>query len=198
MYRDITQVYIGNPANLGTHTVGYQPAGVDRWMMTFMLQEVDDMATKSGARTLPGGAHGGRPSVPPNLGRQRNADLRHGGKRGERSEGRGHGNLGSSDHIDPFDNPDLDMSSFSLGLMPTCPVRSKWIGDIVRASPSRYGVFFISITSPSGFGVFIILGTSPSGHIEFIISDTSSSGHCEFIILGAPSSKDGFHFILHN
>ncbi|KAI5682092.1 hypothetical protein M9H77_03320 [Catharanthus roseus] len=40
-YRDITQVYIGNPANRDTHTVGYHPAGVNRRMM-----EVDDMASR--------------------------------------------------------------------------------------------------------------------------------------------------------
>ncbi|KAI5682328.1 hypothetical protein M9H77_03556 [Catharanthus roseus] len=44
-YRDITRVYIGNPANHDIRTVGYQPAGVDRWMMTSMLQEIDDMAS---------------------------------------------------------------------------------------------------------------------------------------------------------
>ncbi|KAI5675703.1 hypothetical protein M9H77_06653 [Catharanthus roseus] len=32
-YRDITRVYIGNPTNRETRTVGYQPAGVDRRMM---------------------------------------------------------------------------------------------------------------------------------------------------------------------
>ncbi|KAI5678487.1 hypothetical protein M9H77_09437 [Catharanthus roseus] len=45
-YRDITRVYIDNPANHDTRTVGYQPARVDRRMMTSMLQEVDDMATR--------------------------------------------------------------------------------------------------------------------------------------------------------
>ncbi|KAI5659235.1 hypothetical protein M9H77_28028 [Catharanthus roseus] len=44
-YRGITRVYIGNPANRDTRSVGYQPAGVDRRMMTSMLQEVDDMAS---------------------------------------------------------------------------------------------------------------------------------------------------------
>ncbi|KAI5680330.1 hypothetical protein M9H77_01557 [Catharanthus roseus] len=32
-YRGITRVYIGNPANRDTRSVGYQPARVDRWMM---------------------------------------------------------------------------------------------------------------------------------------------------------------------
>ncbi|KAI5682698.1 hypothetical protein M9H77_03926 [Catharanthus roseus] len=44
-YRDIMRVYIGNPANRNTRTIGYQTCGVDRRMMTSMLQEVDDMAT---------------------------------------------------------------------------------------------------------------------------------------------------------
>ncbi|KAI5680873.1 hypothetical protein M9H77_02100 [Catharanthus roseus] len=44
-YRSITWVYIGNPANRDTRSHGYQPAGVDRRMMTSMLQEVDDMAS---------------------------------------------------------------------------------------------------------------------------------------------------------
>ncbi|KAI5675983.1 hypothetical protein M9H77_06933 [Catharanthus roseus] len=44
-YRDITRVYIGNPARCDTWTYGYQPAAIDRRMMTSMLQEVDDMTT---------------------------------------------------------------------------------------------------------------------------------------------------------
>ncbi|KAI5648516.1 hypothetical protein M9H77_34521 [Catharanthus roseus] len=43
-YQDITRVYIGNSANHDTCTVRYQPARVNRRMMTFMLQKVDDMA----------------------------------------------------------------------------------------------------------------------------------------------------------
>ncbi|KAI5682022.1 hypothetical protein M9H77_03250 [Catharanthus roseus] len=38
-YRGITRVYIGNPANHDTRSVGYQPVGVDRRKM------VDDMAS---------------------------------------------------------------------------------------------------------------------------------------------------------
>ncbi|KAI5658858.1 hypothetical protein M9H77_27651 [Catharanthus roseus] len=38
-YQDITRVYIGHPANRDTRTVGYQPAGVDRRMMTSMLRK---------------------------------------------------------------------------------------------------------------------------------------------------------------
>ncbi|KAI5666589.1 hypothetical protein M9H77_16442 [Catharanthus roseus] len=39
------KVYISNPANRDTRSVRYQPIGVDRRMMTSMLQEVDDMAS---------------------------------------------------------------------------------------------------------------------------------------------------------
>ncbi|KAI5663422.1 hypothetical protein M9H77_22745 [Catharanthus roseus] len=35
-YRDITRVYIRNPANRDTRTVGYQPTGVDKWIMTII------------------------------------------------------------------------------------------------------------------------------------------------------------------
>ncbi|KAI5662175.1 hypothetical protein M9H77_21498 [Catharanthus roseus] len=38
-------LYIGNPANRDTRAHGYQPAGVDRQIITSMLQEVDDMQT---------------------------------------------------------------------------------------------------------------------------------------------------------
>ncbi|KAI5654116.1 hypothetical protein M9H77_31303 [Catharanthus roseus] len=44
-YRGITRVYIGNPANRDTRSHGYQPTGVNRRMITSMLQEVDDMAS---------------------------------------------------------------------------------------------------------------------------------------------------------
>ncbi|KAI5677283.1 hypothetical protein M9H77_08233 [Catharanthus roseus] len=40
-YRGITRIYIGNPANHDTRAHGYQPAGVDRWMMMM----VDDIAS---------------------------------------------------------------------------------------------------------------------------------------------------------
>ncbi|KAI5675819.1 hypothetical protein M9H77_06769 [Catharanthus roseus] len=44
-YRAVKRVYIGNPARRDTRTFAHQPAGVDRRMMTSMLQEVDDMTT---------------------------------------------------------------------------------------------------------------------------------------------------------
>ncbi|KAI5657088.1 hypothetical protein M9H77_25881 [Catharanthus roseus] len=39
-YQGITRVYIENPSNRDTHSVGYQPAGIDRQMM-----EVDNIAS---------------------------------------------------------------------------------------------------------------------------------------------------------
>ncbi|KAI5653773.1 hypothetical protein M9H77_30960 [Catharanthus roseus] len=44
-YRGITRVCIGNPANRDTRAHRYQPAAVDRRMMTSMFKEVDDMAS---------------------------------------------------------------------------------------------------------------------------------------------------------
>ncbi|KAI5673217.1 hypothetical protein M9H77_13581 [Catharanthus roseus] len=92
-YQGITRVYIGNPANRDTHSVGYQPAGVDRRMT-----EVDDMASvviqeplsspsqmavfakkvQTIIRRLLGhGAGGGRPPFPPFPGRYGHADPVH-------------------------------------------------------------------------------------------------------------------------
>ncbi|KAI5683267.1 hypothetical protein M9H77_04495 [Catharanthus roseus] len=77
---------------------------------------------KKGARILPGGgARGGRPLTPPNLGRG-HADPGRGREMDEGSGGRGLGDLGSSYQVEPFDNPDLHMPSFSLGL--TQPIQS--------------------------------------------------------------------------
>ncbi|KAI5658052.1 hypothetical protein M9H77_26845 [Catharanthus roseus] len=42
-YWDITRVYINNPTYRNTRIIGYPLVGVDRQMMTSMLQEVDDM-----------------------------------------------------------------------------------------------------------------------------------------------------------
>ncbi|KAI5650351.1 hypothetical protein M9H77_36356 [Catharanthus roseus] len=47
----ITRAYISNPANRDTRSVGYQPAGVDRRMMTFILQEwIRDITDASPSR----------------------------------------------------------------------------------------------------------------------------------------------------
>ncbi|KAI5682937.1 hypothetical protein M9H77_04165 [Catharanthus roseus] len=192
-YREITRLCIGNPANPDTRSVGYQPAVVDKRMMTSTLQKVNDMASmviqeqpsspsqmtifakkvqtifwrcmvsigstlgctpsphdiqqtfpvqssrchprepvpdwgargvKRGARRLPsGGAHGGRPPAPPDLGRG-HTDPGRGGEMGEGSVGRGLGDLGSSYQVELFDSlshpptsyvpppPGLGISSF--------------------------------------------------------------------------------------
>ncbi|KAI5677801.1 hypothetical protein M9H77_08751 [Catharanthus roseus] len=161
-YRDITRVYIGNPANRDTHTVGCQPAGVDRRMM-FCKESADyhsevhgiywrnvglhsisarnstDISNrggrevKRGTRRLPGGrACGGRPLVPSDFGRG-HADLGRRREMGEGSGGRGLGDLSFSYQVKPFDSLDLGLPSFSLGLMP--PIYSSF-----QASPPPYTV----------------------------------------------------------
>ncbi|KAI5675832.1 hypothetical protein M9H77_06782 [Catharanthus roseus] len=167
-YRDITRVYIGNPANRDTRTVGYQAAGVDRWM-----KEVGDMATeviqeppssptqiasfakkvrlaaiaspsprarienrgacgvKKGTRRLSGGgARGGRAPIPPDMGGGGHVDPR-----------RGRRDLGSSDHGDPFDSPNLGMPSFSLGLTPPTQSYPSGLGTSFMPLPLSLGFF---------------------------------------------------------
>ncbi|KAI5658894.1 hypothetical protein M9H77_27687 [Catharanthus roseus] len=175
-YWNITLVYIGNPANCDTHTVGYKPAGMDRWMM-----EVDDMVTRviqgppsSPKQTLPvrpscrhpresvadrgahgvkkgtcrlpgGGACGGHTLAPPHLGRRGHANPRHGGERGERFGGHRHGDLGSSDHDDPFD------PSFSLGLTPHAQSHPGGLGT--SYAPPLLNLEFSSFWSPQPPGL---------------------------------------------
>ncbi|KAI5673137.1 hypothetical protein M9H77_13501 [Catharanthus roseus] len=68
---------------------------------------------KRGARRLLGGwARGGWAPTPPDMGRGGYADPGRGGERDEGSGGCGRGDLRSSDHVDPFHNPDLGFSSF--------------------------------------------------------------------------------------
>ncbi|KAI5678762.1 hypothetical protein M9H77_09712 [Catharanthus roseus] len=123
-YRGITRVYIGNTANRDTHAHGYQPVGVDRWMMaTFPVQSsrrrpreyVPDRGTrrvKRGARRYTGREAGaGRPPVPPAPQRQEYVDPHPAVV--ERGEGSG----GGQHYVDPFDSPHLDMPSSSLGLI---------------------------------------------------------------------------------
>ncbi|KAI5640389.1 hypothetical protein M9H77_00521 [Catharanthus roseus] len=110
---------------------------------------------KKGARRLPGGgARGGY------------ADPRHRGERGQGSRRRECGELGSSDHGDPFDSPDLDMPSFSLGLTPPAQLHPRGLGTSYAFLPPSLGFFFISVTCPSEFRVFFISGTSFSGTVS--------------------------------
>ncbi|KAI5658778.1 hypothetical protein M9H77_27571 [Catharanthus roseus] len=118
-YRGITQVYIGNPANRDTRAHGYQPAGVDRRMMTSMLQEVDDGASVAireppsspsemarGDQRHPGrGVSAGRPPAP-----QRQEHVDPGPAVVEKGEGSGSG----QQYVDPFDSSHLDMPFYSL------------------------------------------------------------------------------------
>ncbi|KAI5681171.1 hypothetical protein M9H77_02398 [Catharanthus roseus] len=81
-----------------------------------------DRGVKRGAhRLLGGGAHGGRPSAPPDPSKG-HVDPGRGGEICEGSRRRGLGDLGSSYQIEPFNSPNLDMLSFSLSL--TQPTKS--------------------------------------------------------------------------
>ncbi|KAI5663364.1 hypothetical protein M9H77_22687 [Catharanthus roseus] len=139
-YRGITRVYIGNPVNRDTRTYGYQDVDVDRRMMeppsspsqmALFAKKVQTIirsrriavpgartglsarGVKRGARRHPGhGAGGGRPPVPPAPERHEHVYPDH--IEVERGEGSGSG----QPPIDPFDSPNLDMPSFSLGLTP--------------------------------------------------------------------------------
>ncbi|KAI5667561.1 hypothetical protein M9H77_17414 [Catharanthus roseus] len=104
---------------------------------------------RGGARRLPGGARGGRPLSLliwvddeiriPNV-----------GERGEGSGGRGHRDLGSFDHIGPFDSPDLDMQSLSLGL--TQPALSHPGGLGTSYVPHVLGFSSFRSPHPPGLG----------------------------------------------
>ncbi|KAI5654986.1 hypothetical protein M9H77_32173 [Catharanthus roseus] len=173
-YRNITRVYISNPATRDTRTIGYQP-----------VEEVDDMATrmlegplssltqfvsfakkvqtiicrcmsvlergargiKRGPCRLPGGkACGGHVPTPPHLGVREHADPRHGGERGEGFGGRGCGDLGSYDHGDPFDSPELDFPTFSLGL--TLIAQPHLGGSGTSYAPPPLGIVSSSYQTP--------------------------------------------------
>ncbi|KAI5666127.1 hypothetical protein M9H77_15980 [Catharanthus roseus] len=171
MVSGITRVYIGNPANCDTCSHGYQPAGVDRRMMTSMLQEVGDMTSvviqepltdpsqmTVGARSQPGrGASGGRPPVPSFPDRHEHVDLGH----VEVESGEGSG--GGQSTIDPFDNPNLDIPSFSLGLTPTSYSLPSGFGTSQMPPPSGLG--FVSFQSPysTSFGFFGFRAPPPPG-----------------------------------
>ncbi|KAI5676886.1 hypothetical protein M9H77_07836 [Catharanthus roseus] len=174
-YRVITRDYISNPANRETRAHGYQPAGVDKQMMTSMLQEVDDMASvaireppsspsqmatvlkkvqtiilhRRGARRHPGrGARGGRPPVPPAPQRQEHVDS--GPAVIESGEGSGSG----QQYVDPFDSPHLDMPSYSLGLTPAS--QTNLSGSGTSQMPPTPGLGFVSFQSlhSSAYGFF--------------------------------------------
>ncbi|KAI5663031.1 hypothetical protein M9H77_22354 [Catharanthus roseus] len=259
-YRDITRVYIGNPANHDTCTVGYYPARVYRRMM-----EVDDMASGviqgptsslsqiasfakkvqtiirrcivyiSGTlgctpsqhdilQTFPVQPSCRRPREPvPDCGAGevkrinflvaggRHADSGCGRERGERSRGRGRGDLGSSDHGNPFDNANHGQPSFSLGLTP--PTQSHpstlyappppGLGFSSFQSPHPSSLGFSSFQAPpppcsgsSSFQVPPPQGTVGSSTLHMPISTASSSDtdehDCERTDVVTPTQQLGF------
>ncbi|KAI5671689.1 hypothetical protein M9H77_12053 [Catharanthus roseus] len=140
-YRGITRAYIGNLANRDTRAHSYQPAGVDRRMMTSMLQEatfpvqpsrrhprehVPDRGArgvKRGARRHPSRRAGvGRPLVPPAPQRQEHVDP--GTAVVERGEGSG---------SDPQSLP----SGSGTSKMPPAP--SSGFAAFQSPHPSAYG-----------------------------------------------------------
>ncbi|KAI5662621.1 hypothetical protein M9H77_21944 [Catharanthus roseus] len=177
-YRGIRRVYIENPANRDTRSVGYQLARVDRRMMysrrRHLQKHVSDRGTcrvERGARRQPGrGAGGGRPHVPPFPDRPGHADSGH--VEMERGEGsgqveRGEGSCGGHPPIDPFDSPNLDIPSFSLGLMQTS--QSLPGGSGTLRSPAGTSLGFSSFRAPPP------LGTVGSSTPHQPISQASSS-----------------------
>ncbi|KAI5682971.1 hypothetical protein M9H77_04199 [Catharanthus roseus] len=127
-------------ARRDTWTIGYQPVGVDRRMMTSMLQKVDDMTTGPSCR---------RPQEPiPKRGARgvkrgaRHADSVHGGEIGGGSGGRGHGDPGSNVPGDTFDNLGLDVPTFSLGLTPPTLSYPSGSGTSYAPPPSTSGTSY--------------------------------------------------------
>ncbi|KAI5682655.1 hypothetical protein M9H77_03883 [Catharanthus roseus] len=93
---------------------------------------------KMGARRWPGrGAGGRRPPVPPFPNRHEHVDPGH--VEVERGEGSGAG----QPIINPFDSPNLDIPSFSLGLTPTS-----------QSFPSRFGTLQMPPPFDLGFASF--------------------------------------------
>ncbi|KAI5654666.1 hypothetical protein M9H77_31853 [Catharanthus roseus] len=214
-YRGITRVYIGNPANRDTRSHRYQPAGVDKRMMTIIQrcmvsiggtlgctvqpsrrrprEHVPDQGArgvKRGARRHPGlGARGGRPPVPPAPERNEHVDPGHAVvERGEESS--------SSQPIDdPVDSPNLGMPSFSLGLTPTSQPLP--IGFGMSQIPPAPGLGFASFQSPhstayefSGFQAPPPPGTASSSTPHQPISQASSSDKEE-----RDDDMDGVHHL---
>ncbi|KAI5664910.1 hypothetical protein M9H77_24233 [Catharanthus roseus] len=188
-YRGITRVYIVNPANRDTCGHGYQPAGMDRRMMVTAFisftdgrgyeESTDDYQEVYGhhrrARRYPGrGAGGGCPPVPPAPERHEHVDPDH--VVVERGEGSGSG----QPTVDPFDSPNLDMPSFSLGL--TLEPQSLPNGSGTSQLPPAPDLGTASFQSPrstsygfSGFWAHLSPGTSGSSMPHQPILQASSS-----------------------
>ncbi|KAI5674270.1 hypothetical protein M9H77_14634 [Catharanthus roseus] len=115
-YRDVLRVYIGNPARRNTRSIGYQSAGLDRRMMI------------------------GRAPIPPHLSRQGgHVDPGHRGEGGGGSGGRGREDPRFDISGDPFDSPNLDALTFSLGLTPP-----------IQSHQSRSGTSYVPLSNEHG------------------------------------------------
>ncbi|KAI5676387.1 hypothetical protein M9H77_07337 [Catharanthus roseus] len=182
----ITWVYIGNPANWDTRSHGYQPAGVDRRMMTFPVKSSCRRPTehvldrgargvKRGACRQPGhGAGAGRPPVPPVLHRHEHVVPRH--VEVERGEISG----GGQPTVDPFDSPNLDIPSFSLGLTPASKSLTSGFGSSQTPPPPSLGFASFQASHSTSFGFSGFRGTPPPGKADVStqhqpISQASSS-----------------------
>ncbi|KAI5667080.1 hypothetical protein M9H77_16933 [Catharanthus roseus] len=148
-YRGITQVYIGNPANRDTRSHGYQPASVDRRMMTSMLQELSRRRPRE--HVLDRGARGVKRLLEDILAvEQEHKHADPGPTVVERGEGTGSG----QPYADPIDSPNLDMPSFSLGL--TLASQPHPSGAGTSQMPLVPGLGFASFQSPhsTAYGFF--------------------------------------------
>ncbi|KAI5673221.1 hypothetical protein M9H77_13585 [Catharanthus roseus] len=108
-----------------------------------------------------------------------------GGERGERSGGRGHGDLGSFNHGDPFDCLDLDMSSFSFGLTPLTQSHLGGLGISYAPPPPGVGFSSFQTTPPGTVGTSFQAPPSPgtvmgSSIPHMLISYASLSGSDEY------------------
>ncbi|KAI5673369.1 hypothetical protein M9H77_13733 [Catharanthus roseus] len=164
--RRITRVYIGNPANPDTRSVRYQLAGVDRRIMTSMLQEVDDMASVviQEPPSSPSQMVVFAKKVQTTIWRCMEVDallsLIFQADPGHADPGheveRGEGSGGGHPHVDLFDSPNLDIPSFSLGLTPPSQSFPSGSGTL-RASPSPglgFALFHSSHHISLGFSSF--------------------------------------------
>ncbi|KAI5675573.1 hypothetical protein M9H77_06523 [Catharanthus roseus] len=159
-YRGITRVYIRNPANCDTRSVGYQPTGVDRRMMHVLDRGA--RRVKRGTRRQPGsGARCGHLPVPPFPGRHGHADPEHVEMK-----------RGGHPPINLFDSPNLDIPSFSLGL--TQSSKSLPGGSRTLRSPAGTSLGFSSFRAPPP------LGTTGSSTLHQPISQASSSNEEEW------------------
>ncbi|KAI5659912.1 hypothetical protein M9H77_28705 [Catharanthus roseus] len=161
-YRGIARVYIGNPANRDTCSHGYQPAGVDRRMMTSMLQEPSRRRPQEHIRDR--SACGVKRGTWRHPGRGAHLGVEH-----EHIDPdpavveRGKGSSRGQPYDDPFDNPNLDMPSFSLGLTPASLPHPNGSGTLQM--PPATGLGFASFQSPhsTAYGFFRFWAPPPTG-----------------------------------